>query len=86
MVGPMLPNSKMASASSGSVKELWKVKSSNLKRLILLSDPARWPATPAHPCTALTHRGLSSQIFESRLYCVLNECMCGTPKLVSETR
>jgi len=67
-------------------KELWKVKSENLKRLILLSDSARWPATPAHPCTALTQRGPSSHIFESRLNCILTKCMFGLPKLVSENR
>jgi hypothetical protein len=61
---------------------LWKLKSENLKRLILLSDSARWPATPAHPCTALTQRGQSSQIFESRLNCILTKCMFGPPKLI----
>lgn len=67
-------------------KELWKLKSENLKRLILLSDSARWPATPAHPCTTLTQRGLSSPIFESRLNCILTNCMFGPPKLISENR
>ena len=67
-------------------KELWKLKSENLKRLILLSDSARWPATHAHPCTTLSQRGLSSQIFESRLNCILTECMFGPPKLVCENR
>ena len=67
-------------------KKLWKLKSENLKRLILLSDSARWPATPTHPCTTLTQRGLSSQIFESRLNCILTKCMFGPPKLVSENR
>jgi hypothetical protein len=46
----------------------------------------RWPATPAHQCTTLTQRGLSYQIFESRLNCILTKCMFGLPKLVSENR
>jgi len=86
MFAPMLPNPKIASTSSALSKELWKLNSENLKRLILLSNSARWPATPTHPCTALTQRGLSSQIFESRLNCILTECMFGQPKLVSENR
>ena len=62
------------------------VKSEDLKRQILLSDSARWPATPTHPCTALTQRSLSSHIFESRLNCILTQCMFGPQKLVSENR
>ena len=67
-------------------KELWKLKSENLKRLILLSDSARWPATPAHPCTALTQRCLSCPIFNSRLNCILTKYMFGPPKLGFESR
>jgi hypothetical protein len=60
------------------------LQSENLKRLILLSDSARWPATPVHPCTALTQWGQSSQIFESRHNCILTNCMFGPPELVFE--
>jgi len=67
-------------------KELWKHKSENLKRLILLSDSARWPATPTNPCTALTQKGLSSPIFESRLNCILTQWMFVQAKLISENR
>jgi len=67
-------------------KELWKLKSENHKRRILLSDSTRWAATLAHPSTALTQRGLSFQIFESRLNCILTQCMFGQPKLVSKNR
>jgi len=86
MFGPRLPNPESTSASLGSVKELWKLKSENLKRLILLSHSTRWLASPALPCTALPQRGLCSQIFESRLNCILTKCMFGPPKLVSENR
>jgi hypothetical protein len=58
----------------------------NLKTLILLSDSARWPATPAHPCNTLTQRGLSSQIFESIFNCILKKSLFGPPKLLSENR
>jgi hypothetical protein len=62
------------------------LKSENLKRLILLSNSARWPATPAHPYTALTHSGLSSQIVESRLNSIMTKCMFGPANLVSQNR
>jgi hypothetical protein len=65
---------------------MWMLKSENLKRLILLHDSARWQTTPAHQCTTLTQRGLSSQIFESRLNCVLTKCMFRPPKLIPENR
>jgi hypothetical protein len=62
------------------------LKSENLKRLILLSVFARWPATPAHPCTALTQRGLRSQIVELRHTCILTKCMFRLPKSRSKNR
>ena len=60
------------------------LKSENLKRLILRSDSARWPATPTHPWTALTQRGLSSQILNQDLTVFwLNVCL-GRPNLYPE--
>jgi len=41
---------------------------------------------PAHPCTSLTQRFLSSQCLDSRLNCILTRCMYGLPRLVSENR
>jgi len=82
----MVPNPIIDCARSGSVRELWKLKSENLKWLILLSNSARWPATPTHQCTALTQTALSSQIFEPRLNGILTKCGFGRPKLVSEKR
>jgi hypothetical protein len=66
--------------------ELWNLKSKNLKRLILLSNSGRWPATPTHPCSALTQRGISFQSFEWRHNCTLTKCILGPPKLISENR
>jgi len=40
-------------------KEL-ELESENLNKEILLRDSARWPATPAHPYTALTQRTVRS--------------------------
>jgi len=60
-----------------------QLESENLKRQILLSDPTRWPATPAHPFTALTQRCLSSQFFECRLNSTLTKCVFRPPSLVS---
>jgi len=52
----------------------------------LFSDSARWPATSAHPCIALTQRGLSSPCIECRFNLILTNCMFGQPNLISENR
>ena len=62
----------------------WRAR--NSKDWFRSVDSARWPATPAHPCTALTQRGLSSRSIESRFNCFLTKCMIGLPKLISENR
>jgi len=63
----------------------WRAR--KLKRLILLSGLCKIAGNfPAHPCTSHTQRGLRSQSWDSRLNCILTQCMFGLPRLVSENR
>jgi len=64
----------------------WKLHRENLKGLILLSNFPRFLATPAHTSTALTQRGLTSQIFEFRLNYFLPKGMIGPLELLSKNR
>jgi len=75
----MLRNPNTASASLGSGKEL-ELHSDNLKRQILFSDSARWPAAATDPYTALTWWGLSSQWFEYRHHSILTKCIIWVTK------
>jgi len=61
-----------------------QLRSDNPKRPILFNNSARWPATPTHPCTTLSLRGLVSEWFEYRLNSIQTNCLFQLAKPVSE--